>query len=292
MRDYLLIHVVVLAWSFTSILGRWIDLPPVDLVVWRSGLAALGFAGVALVTGKRLGGDWRRALGLMGVGLLLGWHWVLFFLSARLATVSVCLAALPTAMIWCSLIEPLVDGSRRWLRGELLVGLVMVGAVWLIYQVEFSHWWGFTVALGAAVLAALYSVLTKQMVVRWPASVIGFYQMTGAMLGVLLGLPWVGGGEGLALPAGGDWLRLLVLAWGCTVAAYMGYLDALTRVSVFTVNVLYNLEPVYGILLALLFFGEAEKMSPEFYAGAGVIVAVVLALPWAKQRKRIHGIRN
>ncbi len=292
MRDYLLIHVVVLAWSFTSILGRWIDLPPVDLVVWRSGLAALGFAGVALVTGKRLGGDWRRALGLMGVGLLLGWHWVLFFLSARLATVSVCLAALPTAMIWCSLIEPLVDGSRRWLRGELLVGLVMVGAVWLIYQVEFSHWWGFTVALGAAVLAALYSVLTKQMVVRWPASVIGFYQMTGAMLGVLLGLPWVGGGEGLALPAGGDWLSLLVLAWGCTVAAYMGYLDALTRVSVFTVNVLYNLEPVYGILLALLFFGEAEKMSPEFYAGAGVIVAVVLALPWAKQRKRIHGIRN
>jgi drug/metabolite transporter (DMT)-like permease len=291
-RDYLLIHVVVLAWGFTSILGRWIDLPPVDLVVWRSGLAALGFAGVALVTGKRLGGDWRRALGLMGVGLLLGWHWVLFFLSARLATVSVCLAALPTAMIWCSLIEPLVDGSRRWLRGELLVGLVMVGAVWLIYQVEFSHWWGFTVALGAAVLAALYSVLTKQMVVRWPASVIGFYQMTGAMLGVLLGLPWVGGGEGLALPAGGDWLSLLVLAWGCTVAAYMGYLDALTRVSVFTVNVIYNLEPVYGILLALLFFGEAEKMSPGFYAGAGVIVAVVLALPWAKQRKRIQGIRN
>lgn len=292
MRDYLLIHVVVLAWGFTSILGRWIDLPPVDLVVWRSGLAALGFAGVALITGKRLGGDWRRALGLMGVGLLLGWHWVLFFLSARLATVSVCLAALPTAMIWCSLIEPLVDGSRRWLRGELLVGLVMVGAVWLIYQVEFSHWWGFTVALGAAVLAALYSVLTKQMVVKWPASVIGFYQMTGAMLGVLLGLPLVGGGEGLALPAGGDWLSLLVLAWGCTVAAYMGYLDALTRVSVFTVNVIYNLKPVYGILLALLFFGEAEKMSPEFYAGAGVIVAVVLALPWAKQRKRIHGIRN
>jgi drug/metabolite transporter (DMT)-like permease len=291
-RDYLLIHVVVLAWGFTSVLGRWIDLPPVDLVVWRSGLAALGFAGVALVTGKRLGGDWRRALGLMGVGLLLGWHWVLFFLSARLATVSVCLAALPTAMIWCSLIEPLVDGSRRWLRGELLVGLIMVGAVWLIYQVEFSHWWGFTVALGAAVLAALYSVFTKQMVVRWPASVIGFYQMTGAMLGVLLGLPWVGGGGSLAMPAGGDWLGLLVLAWGCTVAAYMGYLDALTRVSVFTVNVIYNLEPVYGILLALLFFGEAEKMSPGFYAGAGVIVAVVLALPWAKQRKRIQGIRN
>lgn len=284
-----MIHVVVLAWGFTSILGRWIELPPVELVVWRSGLAAVGFAGVALVTGHRLAGDWRRALGLMGVGCLLGWHWVLFFLSARLATVSVCLAALPTAMLWCSLIEPLVDGSRRWMRGELLVGMIMVGAVWLIYQVEFTHWWGFTVALGAAIFAALYSVLTKQMVVRWPAAVIGFYQMTGALLGVLMGLPWIGGEGGWVLPATDDWLGLLLLAWGCTVGAYLGYLDALTRVSVFTVNVIYNLEPVYGILLALIFFGEAEKMSPGFYAGAGLIVAVVLALPWAKRRRKLLG---
>jgi drug/metabolite transporter (DMT)-like permease len=285
-RDYLQIHLVVLAWGFTAILGRWIDMPPVDLVIWRAGLAALGFWVVALVTGKRLLGERRRALGLMAVGFLLGWHWVLFFLSARMATVSVSLAAMPTAMLWCSLIEPLVNGSRRWSRAELVVGGVMVGAVWLIYQVEFSHWQGFTVGLAAAVLAAFYSVLTKQLVVRWPGSVIGFYQLTGALLGVLIGLPWIGGEGGVQWPASGDWIGLVVLAWVCTVGAYLGYLDALTRVSVFTVNVIYNLEPVYGIVLALLFFGEAERMSPGFYVGAGIIVVVVLGMPWARQRKR------
>jgi drug/metabolite transporter (DMT)-like permease len=80
-----------------------------------------------------------------------------------------------------------------------------------------------------------------------------------------------------------DWL--LVLAWVCTVGAYMGYLDALRRVSVFTVNVIYNLEPVYGIVLALVFFGEAEKMSAGFYLGAAVIVGVVLALPWVRRKQ-------
>lgn len=286
MRDYLQIHLVVLAWGFTAILGRWIDLPTVDLVIWRSGLAAFGFAVVALMTGQPLWADKRRAMKLMAVGCLLGWHWVMFFLSARLATVSVCLAAMPTAMLWCTLIEPLVDGSRKWSWVELIIGGIMVGAVWLIYQVELDLWWGFTVGLVGALLAALFSVLTKQMVGRLPGSVIGFYQLTGAMLGVLLVLPWMGDAGGITAPKVSDWLWLLVLAWGCTVWAYLGYIDALTKFSVFIVNVIYNMEPVYGILLALLFFGEAEKMSPGFYVGAGIILTVVLVVPWARQRKR------
>lgn len=283
-RDYVQIHLVVLAWGFTSILGRWIELEPVDLVIWRSGLAAAGFGLAAWLWGTRLREDPKRALGLMAVGLLLGWHWVLFFLSARLSTVSVSLAAMPTAMLWCSLIEPLVDGSRRWPKGELVIGAIMVGAVWLIYQVEFTHWLGFTVGLLAALLAALFAVFTKQWVARCPGLTIGFYQMSGAMLGVLIGLPLLEA-RALAWPTGSDWGWLLLLAWGCTVATYLGYTDVLRRVSVFTVNVIYNLEPVYGILMALLFFGEAEQMSAGFYAGAAVIVGIVLALPWMRRRQ-------
>lgn len=286
LRDYLQIHLVVLAWGFTAILGRWIEMPPVDLVIWRSGLAAVGFGLLAMMRREELWSDKRRALRLMAVGCFLGWHWVLFFLSARLATVSVCLAAMPTAMLWCSLMEPLVNGTRRWSWVELLVGMVMVGAVWLIYQVEFTHWWGFTVGLIGAILAAVYAVLTKQVVGHLPGSVIGFYQLTGATLGVLMVLPWMGEAEGLQWPGVADWGRLIMLAWVCTVGAYLGYIDALTRVSVFMVNVIYNMEPVYGILLALLFFGESEKMSPGFYLGAGIILAVVLVMPFATKWKR------
>jgi drug/metabolite transporter (DMT)-like permease len=96
----------------------------------------------------------------------------------------------------------------------------------------------------------------------------------------------MGEAGGLRWPVSADWGWLIMLAWVCTVGAYLGYIDALTRVSMFTVNVIYNMEPVYGIVLALLFFGESEKMSPGFYLGAGIILAVVLVMPFAERWKR------
>ena len=108
------LHFVILAWGFTAILGKLITLPPVEITVWRTALAAVGLAIIALVSGTPLRLPRRVALLILGTGLIIGWHWMLFFLSARLATASVSLAALPTVMIWCSLLEPLVNGTRRW----------------------------------------------------------------------------------------------------------------------------------------------------------------------------------
>lgn len=283
-RDYLQLHLVVLAWGLTAILGKLIALAPVDVVVGRTFLAALGFGGFACLMRHRLALSQGRALGMLGVGAILGLHWILFFWSARLATTSVCLAAMPTAMLWCSLIEPLIDGTHRWRLSELLVGAVMVGAVWLIYEVEFRHWLGFSVAIASAVLAAFFATLSKQQVAdgtHW--SIIGFYQMTGACLAALISRPLLEKGILPALPDALSSLWLLVLALVCTVAAYAGFMDVLRRVSVFTVNVIYNMEPVYGIILAVLVFGKAEYMSGGFYSGAGIIIAVVLALPWIRR---------
>ena len=223
-------------------------------------------------------------LAMLAVGAILGLHWILFFWSARLATASVCLAAMPTAMLWCSVIEPVIDGSRRWRLAELLVGAVMVGAVWLIYQVEFRYWLGFSVAIASAVLAAFFATLSKQQVANdthW--SVMGCYQMAGACLAAFLSRPWLEGGFLPAMPDAASALWLAVLGLVCTAAAYAGFMDVLRRVSVFTVNVVYNMEPVYGIILAALVFGQAEYMSAGFYVGALVIVAVVLALPWIRR---------
>lgn len=283
-RDYVQLHLVVLAWGFTAVLGKLILLPPVDLVLWRTALAALCFAVLARCLGHSFSVSNRRILGMLAVGAVLGLHWVLFFWSARLATASVSLAAMPTAMLWCSLIEPVIDGSRRWRPSELLVGAVMVGAVWLIYQVEFRYWLGFSVAIAAAVLAAFFATLSKQQVARdthW--SILGCYQMSGACLATFLSRPFLECGFLPALPDAASALWLGVLALLCTVAAYAGFMDVLRRVSVFTVNIVYNMEPVYGILLAALVFGKAEFMSAGFYLGAAVIIAVVLALPWIRR---------
>ncbi|MCB1209996.1 MAG: DMT family transporter [Verrucomicrobiales bacterium] len=281
MRDYLQMHLVVIAWGFTAILGMLVQIPVLEVVVWRTGLAALGFCLVALSMRTRLRIVRKAALQLAGNGAILAMHWMLFFLAARLSTASVCLAAMPTAMLWCSLIEPLTDGTRRWNKMELAVGSVMVGAVWLIYHVEPRYWLGFSVGLVSALLAALFAVINKQLVRRWHFSTIGTYQMSGAFVISLAVLPFFPSlaGSLMTMPSAADIGWLLLLSLGCTVAAYAGYMDALRRLSVFQVNVIYNMEPVYGILLAAMIFGKKELMSPGFYVGAGIIVAVVLSLP-------------
>lgn len=284
LRDYVQLHLVVLAWGLTAILGKLIVLVPVDVVLFRTALAALGFAVLARALGQNLWIPRPRLLPMVGVGIILGLHWILFFWSARLATASVCLAAMPTAMLWCSLIEPWIDGSRRWRPAELVVGSVMVGAVWLIYEFEFRYWVGFSVAIASALLAAFFATLSKQQVTRgthW--SVIGFHQMAGACATALVARPLLENGFLPPLPDLPSALWLLVLALVCTVAAYAGFMDVLRRMSVFTVNIVYNMEPVYGIILAALVFGRAEHMSGGFYAGAGIIIAVVLALPWIRR---------
>jgi drug/metabolite transporter (DMT)-like permease len=277
-RDYLQLNLVVVAWGFTAILGKLIIMPALEVTVWRTALAAVGLAIIALARGIPLLVPPRAAIVFLGAGALVGWHWALFFLSARLSTASVCLAAMPTGMLWCSLIEPLMNGTRRWSKAELLTGIAMVVAVWIIYRFEFTHWLGFTVGLASAFLAALFGVLNKHLTARHSPVILCGYQMIGACAACVCLLPFLGGGRP-ALPSEQDLLWLLVLSQVCTVGAYIGYLDVLRRVSVFTVNVVYNLEPVYGIMLAALIFGEQERMSGGFYLGASIIVAAVISLP-------------
>jgi drug/metabolite transporter (DMT)-like permease len=282
MRDYLKLHLVVVAWGFTAILGKLIDMPPVEMLVWRTVLAALGFWLVARWQKVSLQLTAAQAGRMLLLGGLLGAHWILFFISARLSTASVCLAAMPTAMVWCSLIEPWINGTRRWRPLELIVGAVIVGAVWLIYEVEFRYWLGFSVGLAAAVLAAIFAVISKQIVARSHYAVLGTYQMSGAAIVSLIGWLWLEKAH-VTTPGWDDVLWLLILASICTVWAYAGYMEVLRRLSMFTVNVIYNMEPIYGILLAALVFGSDEFMSSGFYLGAAIIIGSVLLVPWLEK---------
>lgn len=278
LRDITQLNLVVLAWGFTSILGKLISIPAVEVTVWRTGFAAFGLLLICRFRGIQLLVPRPTALAFLGTGVIIGWHWATFFLSARLSTASVCLAAMPTGMLWCSLIEPLMNRSRKWSKVELITGIVTIVAVWIIYRFEFRHWLGFTVGLVSAFLAAIFGVLNKQLTTLHHPAVMCCYQMIGACVSCLVLLPFLGT-HTLAIPAGIDWLWLFLLSQVCTVGAYVGYLDVLRRVSVFTVNVVYNLEPVYGIVLAATIFGERERMSGGFYLGATIIVASVVALP-------------
>jgi drug/metabolite transporter (DMT)-like permease len=275
---------VILAWAFTAILGKLISLPSLDMVVWRTGLATLGFVAIALAgrAPRRLA---KREAGILfGLGAILGLHWVLFFLAARLATASVSLAAMPTMLIWCTLMEPFVNGTRHWSRIELILGMVIIAAVWMIYAVELKLWFGFTIGIVSALIASVYAIFNKQVVARYHFATLCAWQLGGACVAAWLLLPFISGTALPAMPGARDLGWIVLFAIGCTVLPYAAFVYVMKRMSVFTVNVVYNLEPLYGMALATLIFGVKEQMTPGFYAGAAIIIASVLAVPWLQRR--------
>jgi drug/metabolite transporter (DMT)-like permease len=280
----LVLHLVILAWAFTAILGKLISLPSLDMVVWRTGLATVGFVAIAIAMRAPLRLAKRDAGILFGLGAILGLHWVLFFLSARLATASVSLAAMPTMLIWCTLMEPFVNGTRRWSRVEVILGMVIIAAVWMIYAVELKHWFGFTIGIVSALIASVYAVFNKQVVARYHFATLCAWQLGGACVAAWVLLPFVSGTILPAIPGARDLGWIVLFAIGCTVLPYAAFVYVMKRMSVFTVNVVYNLEPLYGMALATLIFGVKEQMTPGFYAGAAIIIASVLAVPWLQRR--------
>jgi drug/metabolite transporter (DMT)-like permease len=278
-RDQLQLQAVIIAWSLTAILGKLIALPVPDMLVWRTAASTLGFAILALWLGQPLKLSVGLMLRLLGVGAMLGFHWVLFFQSARVSTASVSLAAMPTLLIWGSLMEPWFYGGKKVRIGELIVGAIIVAAVSLIYQVEFRYAWGFSLSLLSVGMAAVFAVANKGFTAGHHFSTLCTWQMAGAFLAAYVCLPFMEGRAGLQVPQGMDILWLAIFTFICTVVAYGAYVDVLRRVSVFTANVMYNLEPIYGIVLATWVFGSSELMRPGFYWGAAIILASVVCLP-------------
>ncbi len=291
LKDYLRLHFIVLLWGFTAILGKLISVPPVELVFWRTLLATAGLG--LLLAARQVA--WRlaplEALRLLGVGALVAVHWITFFLAARLSSVSVCLAGMATLALWTSLLEPLVLW-RRVRVYEVGLGLLTMVGLYLVSRAELNQLAGLLVAVLSAGLSALFSVLNSQLVKRHAPLPLTFYEMAGACLSTALFFPvysrYFTAGRGLQLALHSyDWLWLGLLAGVCTVYAFSA--ELMKRLSAFVINLTINLEPVYGILLAVLIFGSAEKMSPGFYLGTVVILFSVLIHPaldqWRTRRR-------
>ncbi len=282
-QDYLHLHFIVLIWGFTAILGLFISIPPVELVFFRTLLAFLGLGGLLYYRGIpfRIGG--RETGKILATGMLIAAHWILFFGAARVANASVCLAGMATSSLWTSILEPLMGGRRIRLL-EIGIGLVVIAGLYVIFHFEFNHALGMVMAVGSAMLAALFSVLNSRFSRRQNAFVITFYEMLGAFLGTAVFLPfyaaWVVPDHQLHLsPTLSDWLWIGLLAFVCTVYAYSAAVKLLQKFSAFAMNLTINLEPVYGIILAFLIFRDSEKMTPGFYLGTLIILASVLSYP-------------
>lgn len=302
--DYLHLHFLVVIWGFTAILGLLLEpLASPALVMYRTLLASLGLAGVLLFRQQGIGVNAADRWRLLGTGALIAIHWLAFFGAARLANASVCLAGMATGSIWTSLLEPLLL-RRRVRLIEVVLGVVVMVGLYLIFRFAFDKVIGLLVAIFSAMLAALFTIFNSRFAQRINALTMSFYEMSGAFLTAAIFLimyqlvlqvsdsPEAGRAidvRAALLPTQPiQWLWLLILSLVCTVYAYTASMSLLRKFSAFAVNLTVNLEPVYGILLAVLIFKDKERMTPGFYMGTLIILAAVLAYPYLNRQKRLN----
>ncbi|MBN3580777.1 DMT family transporter [Algoriphagus aestuarii] len=282
-KDYLMLHFIVLIWGFTAILGLLISLPSIELVFYRTLIASVGVALLFLFKKKPILLSRRDLLKITSTGIIIALHWILFFWSAKVSTASVCLAGMATTSLWTAFVEPMFNRTKvKWY--EVALGLVVLSGLLVIFSFESGYWLGLLMALGSALLAAIFSVINGNLTKKHSPYQITFYEMAGACLFTLLFMPiyseFLSDGAGIQWSWKGlDWFWLLILGGICTVYAFSVSVDLMKRLSVFSINLTVNLEPVYGIILAVMIFGESEKMTPQFYLGTAIILVSVLSYP-------------
>jgi drug/metabolite transporter (DMT)-like permease len=287
-RALLQIHVCVILWGFTAVLGKLITLPALQLVWWRMLLVSAALACVPHVWRSLACIPLRLRLVYAGIGALVALHWLAFYAAVKLANASIAATTMALAPAVTALIEPAVTGVR-FERHNLLLGIAVIPGVALVMGgIPVAMHAGFWLGVVSAALAAAFNVLNKRFL-----GACDTLAVTGLELGagfVLVTLLLVATAPLMAAPLlvwpstrDGAWL--VVLALLCTVVPYAVSLGTLRHLSSFTVQLAINLEPVYAIGFAVLFLGEARELDARFFLGVAVVLAAVSGHAWLQIRQ-------
>ncbi|MCI0921600.1 DMT family transporter [Sphingobacterium rhinopitheci] len=289
-RNVILLHFTVLIWGFTGVLGELITVSALQLVWYRVLIAAVTLFFYLIFTKKKITVPIKDMVNFLGVGALVGLHWIFFFHGIKIATVSVVLVTLSSLTLFTAILEPLFY-KKRISAGDVVVGLLIILGIYLIFKFEFQYWKGIVFGLLAALCASIFSILNGKMVKDNSPTIITFYEMIGAWVSVSVIMLFANDFNSSMILSYADLFYLLVLGSVCTALAYVLGVAVMKELSAFTVALTTNLEPVYGILLAMLIIGQKEKMSIGFYTGALIILGAVFVYPVIRKklqnRKRI-----
>ena len=279
-KAFLQLHIAVFLAGFTAILGKLIQLNEGMLVWWRILLTVIVLAGWLYFTGQMEKISLRSFFKIAGVGFVIALHWILFYGSIKYSTVSVALVCFSATGFFTSILEPIILRKRiAWI--ELFLGILSIAGLYIIFDFHPQYKTGIIFGLLSAVGSALFPIFNKELLLQFKPTTLTLYELSGGLLLLTLILPlyhhyfpatyyW---------PTPEDWTWLLILAIFCTVLLFLLQLNALKKISAFTSNLTFNLEPVYGILMAFIFFNESKMLHKEFFIGLALIVmAVVLQM--------------
>jgi drug/metabolite transporter (DMT)-like permease len=276
-KAFLQLHIAVFLAGFTGVLGRLITLNEFVLVWYRLMIACVVLWLIFLLKGKKSSASGKQILKASGIGILLALHWVTFYAGIKISNISTALVCLSSMGFFTAILEPLMLRKHFDLI-EILLGLLVIAGISIVFHFDPQYKMGIIISLISAFLASIFPILNRELIqsmepettTRWQLSG-GFFFLTLLMPVYLYYIP-----ESRLIPTISDWLWLFVLGIVCTVIGYDLFMKSLQKISAFTVNLSYNLEPIYGIALAFIIYREDKTISPGFYYGFCLIIAAVI----------------
>lgn len=287
LKHYLHLHLLVFIAGFTAILGELISIGSIPLVWFRMLIASVILIGYLKFRKISLTVNLKAILKFFLAGIIIALHWITFFESIEQSNISMALAMFSTGAFFASFIEPIFF-KRKVIWYEIVFGIMVVFGVWLITKAELKYLNGILLGIASAFFSSLFAVINAQFVKRYSASVISFYEFISGVLFISLFIIFFGEGfsKDFFILSNLDWLYLFILGSICTAYAFIAAVYIMKYISPYTVVLTYNLEPIYGIILAIVLFPIKEKMSLEFYIGAMIIFSVVILNGILKNTKK------
>ncbi|MDO5968740.1 DMT family transporter [Flavivirga aquimarina] len=276
-KNYLHLHFLVFIGSFTAILGELITIKEIPLVWYRMVLASVLMFVYIKIAKVKLKITLKSVLRLSIAGIIIALHWITFFGAINASNISIALAMFSTGAFFTSFIEPVIY-KRPIIWYEILFGIIVVIGVFIITQSEMKYLKGILLGISSALFSSLFAVLNGKFLTKHTATVISFYEFLSGVIFISIYILFFGDGFSLDFfkISTSDFGYLFILASICTAYAFIAAVYVMKLISPYTVMLTYNLEPVYGIIMAIILFPDKEQMSASFYYGAIVVVAAVI----------------
>ncbi|MEH6305478.1 DMT family transporter [Olivibacter sp. CPCC 100613] len=293
-KSYLLLHLAVILAGFTGVFGKLITLNEGLLVWYRMLFASVMLLAILRLRNNKINFSFREKITIGKVGLLIMTHWVLFYASIKYANVSIGVVCYCLTSFFTAIFEPLIN-KRKLVPTELALSALTLLGISLIFHFDTSYQLGIAIGTVSSAFAALYTIFNQRLVKQHDSKVINYYQMLSGtlVLGLLMPLYLYYFPTSNLFPSLSDLIYLLLLALFCTVFLYVLFAESLKHLSAFTVNLSFNLEPIYAIILAFWLFKEGKEVNTSFYIGCLFVMAsVVLQSVIARRRLKMAKIKS
>tara|TARA_B100000809_G_scaffold266929_1_gene333164 strand:- start:7441 stop:8313 length:873 start_codon:yes stop_codon:yes gene_type:complete len=283
-KYHIWLHVTILIFGLTGVLGKLISIDSYLLVWYRVGIALVSVLAYFMFTKFSLKISRKELIKTLLVGIIIAVHWVTFFEAIKQSNVSVALVCFSSSTLFTALLEPLYF-KRRIKPYELIFGLLIITGLYFIFSFEFKYLAGMILAVVSAALASWFTVLNGVLIKQSNAKLISFYELLGAFIVVSIYLLVTNGLDisRFAVPLQ-DLKWLVILGTLCTAFAFIMSVEVMKKISPYTVTISVNLEPIYSIILALIIWPESETMSFGFYMGTLIVIATIFLNAALKKR--------